>query len=133
MWPFKSEKYKYQAVALNDVEVHEDDDANVAGTDNETKSTQLDSHARRNRYIAIAILLALLAGLFAFIILVFPRLAPYLAEPKANSESGPNKPSSSPYPVRREWRSLHAQISVPTSAQFSASSIRHPLSTPAAT
>lgn len=81
MWPPRPDKQKYEAVAVDEVEVHEIS-SNGCTCAKATKPPQLSVRERRNNYIVAAFLLLLLAGLFAFVIIVFPKLAPYLAEPK---------------------------------------------------
>ena len=101
MWPFKSGKHQYQAVASEDAESKE-----IEAQDEVDQPGPLNHPSRRNRYIAATILLALLICLFALIILVFPNSAAYLTDPKDEPQETTPQHAQSQYPIRREWRTL---------------------------
>ena len=97
MWPFKSKRHAYQAVASEDVEVKDVGSKEIETQDEAEQPTHPNKHTRRTRLIAAATCLALFLTLFASIILLSSKLTPHL--------TSPTPPQPKP-PLRHEWRTL---------------------------
>lgn len=104
MWPFKPEKYRYEAVAT-------EDGVSKSVSEMEQQIDEQNEHItnrnRTKRCAAVAVCLAVLISVLGIGLLVYLKLSSNLEDWKESTKSSMQGSSTkNKYPLRKEWRDL---------------------------